>query len=250
MLPLEPELKKTICMIGKLKNDDEYPDVISNEQVEAKVYGTGIFLGFEDRSYVVTAKHVVDPLKNPVLISNMKGDKPARLWATNQIYERGDGVWTYHPNPLVDLAAIRYKQEPDEDILAVEESRFLPINQVEGGRQIVMLGYPFGITPFPVIDPMVREGCVGIRLIEEKVVGDIHYLANTILLDAMSTSGNSGGPVFSRPRFVFEKEKLWVQRSLLIGINCGHIEREGVHQGISYCYSMDLVIELLKCCKK
>ena len=250
MLPLEPELKKTICMIGRLKNDGEYPDVISNEEVEAKVYGTGIFLGFEDRSYVVTAKHVVESLNNPVLIANRKGRKPAKLWGTNQIYEIGNGTWTYHPNPLVDLAAIRYKQNPEEDILAVEESRFLLINQVEGGRQIVMLGYPFGITPFPIIEPMVREGCVGIRLLKDKVVGDIHYLGNTILLDAMSTSGNSGGPVFSRPRFVFEKDRIWVRRSLLLGINCGHVERGNVHQGISYCYSMDLVIELLKCCKK
>ena len=207
-------MKKSIVMIGER---DEIEPI-------ARPVGSGALLRYEKYLFVATAKHVVENISDPLILFN---DIKGRIkgYRTSYLTNEFGFEWKYHSDNEVDLAAIRYGYEKDDDdIKVIPSSMFNEFHNIEEGEDIFFMGFPLGLTNLNKITPAIREGCVSLKLDSETIIRKIRYAPKTIIIDGQVSSGNSGSPVFRKPIIEYATRELGPLLPVLFGIVTSHIE--------------------------
>jgi len=152
-----------------------------------------------ERTVLVTAGHVFDRM-------------PGEVAHLGYRVQGADGGWRYDPEPLVIRAANRplWTRNPDHDIAVIEvkappefAKAAIPLAwladgeafshaAVEPGQEMLVLGYPQGLSANPAGFPILRSGRVASPI-------EASSQEPTFLLDFRVFPGNSGGPVFMVP---------------------------------------------------
>lgn len=211
---LQPELKKTIVMIS---------DGTAENFAEPK--GSGALIHYKKKYLVISARHVIEKISNPVILFNNKNNKIIGK-DCNQLREEYGFEWVYHPNEHVDLAIFPFGIGEEYDIKFVTEKTFLTFDEIREGVDVFFLGFPLGLSQKQTITPVVRQGCVSLKIINTTIINRITYEKKTILIDGNISAGNSGSPLFTKPSFI-DMEKLRIDEfkyAKLCGIVTGHIQ--------------------------
>lgn len=151
------------------------------------------------RTVLVTAGHVLDKM-------------PGEVAHLGYRVQDADGGWRYDPQPLVIRAAghALWTRNPDHDVAVMEikappefARAAIPLAwlaggdafanaSVEPGEEMLVLGYPQGLSANSAGFPILRSGRVASPI-------EASSQAPTFLLDFHVFPGNSGGPVFTVP---------------------------------------------------
>ena len=260
MIPLEKELIKSVIMIAQPFKDDVSFIPKPNEEYSAKPIGTGVLVGYKGTGYCVTAKHVIfnqdNPVVNPVMMTNNKdASKPVRGVSTSQLNQSGC-EWVSHPDPEIDLTAIKFMVTEEDDCMGVFEDRHHSFNNIMEGSDVFIFGFPSSFSPREFIQPFIRQGCVGLKIPHRLALHGTVYPEKTVLLDASVTAGNSGSPVFTKPIIIPQAGGIQVISSRLCGIVSGHhcnvvkdFNKKAIgleNAGIGIVHSIDQLIPLLE----
>ncbi|HEX4182593.1 MAG TPA: serine protease [Caulobacteraceae bacterium] len=166
--------------------------------------GTGFLINDPEpdgrpRTVLVTANHVFERMPGPEAhIGYRIQDK--------------DGGWRYDPQPIIirDGSTELWRHDPAHDVAVIEVAApaafakaAIPLSWLAGGDafaqygvgpgdEMMVLGYPQGLSANPAGFPILRSG---------RVASPIEPAAAsaTFLLDFRVFPGNSGGPVFLAP---------------------------------------------------
>jgi len=211
-LPLD--LKKTIVMIA-----DETAESF------AKPKGSGALIHYKKKYLIITARHVIKNISNPVILFNDKNNEIIGK-DCNQLREDYGFEWVYHPNEHVDLAIFPFGVSEEYDVKFVSEKSFLKFDEIREGEDVFFMGFPLGLSQKKTITPVVRQGCVSLKFTNKTIIGNITYAKNSVLIDGNISSGNSDSPLFTKPTFI-DIEKLSIGKfkdAKLCGFVTGHIE--------------------------
>ncbi|MCK4783052.1 MAG: trypsin-like peptidase domain-containing protein [Desulfobacteraceae bacterium] len=138
-----------------------------------------------DSVFLVTAKHVVEDVKNLYLRFHLSSnaDSIVRISIDSVRYDTTSN-WILHPG--LDLAVIRIKSSflitfaekavPTQSLVALYD-------EVELGQNVYVIGYPVSVESINF--HVVRSGLIAAKLAEKK-----------LLIDSRLYPGNSGSPVF------------------------------------------------------
>jgi hypothetical protein len=200
---ISDDVRKTVVFLGfRISGKDG--------ESESRFGGTGFFVtypGAPDHptlriSYLVTARHVAEELVGPFVVglNNSLGDL--------QLCDVDAAVWSYHPDPEVDVAVTPmgfvegadWKQLPFEWFADNEDSSLF--SRFGVGDLVYIVGL-YRLFPGRVkISPVVHTGHVAMAPDEEipvrnrrtgKIAGSRGYL-----IEAQTLEGLSGSPVFVR----------------------------------------------------
>lgn len=191
------------------------------DRQEWQTEGTGFFYGYRHGSdekgkatyglYLVTAAHVV----REHLAAGL-GDLHVRVNPTSgQVKEfsvptsppPGSGTWFYHPDPKIDVAAVKLNANVLEEN-DIEPGIFFASDQhtldkkmlaeqgISAGDGIFVLGFPMGLSGEKRNYVIARAGIIA-RMSEM-----IDGASNSFMIDANVYPGNSGGPVVLKPEAI------------------------------------------------
>jgi hypothetical protein len=201
--PLGPEFNQVKSIVTFI--------YVKNEAGKEVPNGTGFFLGVNDTQrgnisfvYLVTAKHVIQKRDKSffpeIFIRLNKKDGDVKTVPLH-INTEGDKKDVYfHEDPSVDLAVIPFPFLSDCDIkfLNVEwittKEDFRKFN-IREGTEVFFMGLFIPHIGEHKNYPIMRFGRVAM-VTDEKVDWD-HTKTDLYLIEATSTGGNSGSPVFS-----------------------------------------------------
>ena len=212
--------------------------LFDDEIRDFQIIGSGFLVDFNRKVFLITNKHVIDNLNDFYLIfsgSEIIDNKYVRLSNKNYFFHNT----TYHRNDDVDVAMIEISSEllQNQDISKIKIStQSMSVSEMKDkelreGTKIFILGHPMNISKLNNYYPVARSGIISqISNLFEK-----EYSIKTILLDAFTYPGNSGGPVF------IEYNNL----DYLIGIVSSYISPEGKNVGITNIFAFDHILELL-----
>jgi len=188
---LPVEMKKAILMIGEETKIDQ-----------VRPAGSASLIQYQGSIYVVSAKHVIENLRNPVItFNNLQGGITGRK--TSDLTEHLGYRWISHPDPNVDIAIIPFGTDISiDDILAIDERLLYNYEQIYDGEDIFFMGFPLSLSSRQKITPVIRQGCIALKFDEETRIEDIIYPKKTFIIDGQVSSGNSGSPVFRKPSFI------------------------------------------------
>ena len=188
-----------------------------NADGAVKTHGTGFF--YHDTAsgppFLVSNNHIFvgqDSLQ--VRFNNIDG--VSETYTLTLIDDSGNTSWTAHPDTNVDLAVL---QVPSNfRIRVIDSPRLKPVSEISLGDVVYFIGFPLTeSTTDEKVYPLLRHGVVSYVVKEEFSVGGPKvYPKGTILIDATSLGGNSGGPVISSPR-------AGTSENSFIGVIQGHI---------------------------
>lgn len=199
---LGPKLLDTIAFIG-------FEDSASSTGMRCT--GTGFFLFYEGDGYLVTARHVAEPIGEDPFVIRINRRGRAELLRSDLVN------WSFHPDPTVDLAAIRL-------VLPVGhgyECQYLLREQIitedqffDQGVGVGSLSYTLGLFRFIYGQnrnlPMVHAGNVallppsGERIpVYNKLTQKTDFVQG-YLIESAAIDGASGSPVFVRPSITTE----------------------------------------------
>lgn len=184
-------------------------------RVEWQTLGTGFFYGFRIKDdddpkqrqyevYLVTARHVVQNRQNLKVRIN-----PTGAAAAGQQFEiptnppPGQNTWFYHPNPGVDVAAVRVDFNGlvgngyavsffEQDEHTFNRSR-MQKDEVAAGDGIFVLGFPMNLAGHQRNYVIVRQGVIA------RISEMLDAASQTFMVDSFVFPGNSGGPVVLKP---------------------------------------------------
>ncbi len=156
--------------------------------------GTGILLSYKGFGFVLTAKHVIQALRNPTVLVNRK-DGGRGYESTSDLQRRFKEVsgldinWIIPSDPEIDLAVLPFGLIGSKyDHVWVTPSVWADFDDMAEGDMIYFVGYPIAFFTQQHYRPVVRQGCVALKT-EDHVY----------LIDGNVSAGNSGSSVFSRP---------------------------------------------------
>jgi hypothetical protein len=172
-----------------------YPDK-TKALGDQKGGGTGFFVARQVekgwQSFIVTNRHVIDKLQNPVIRLNQIGTEEPDLCITNRLR------WIDHPDgddlsvcPLdFDTASHRHA--------FIEESGFSSLdNQHLGlGSEVVMLGRFVGLSGQPEVRPVARFGHIAHPEIFVET-NSFNAAQETFVIECHAVPGFSGSPVLA-----------------------------------------------------
>ncbi len=177
------------------------------KQIFAPV-GTGAVFGLPDDSsktpWLVTAKHVfLDPESkwdpDVVRLRFAWFDKQSveeYLGVEIALKKNGRRLWTPHPNPSVDLAAVPLVLSREaagrESIDIIPLGNFATGDDLFEGAAVLVFGYPGAVGSSFWTRALVRSGIIA-------WVDPNSPSEAPLLIDALVFPGNSGGPVFRVP---------------------------------------------------
>ena len=186
----------------------------------------------EYRVYLVTNRHVFEGSTVAVLRFNPQAGAPAKLYDLNLVDSAGVQLYSLHPDPTVDVAAI------DININLLEQHNIqfsffagdlhvmtLPKAQQHNiceGDGVFVLGFPFGDPGNQRNYVIVRQGILA--RIRDAVAGS----SPTFLVDASIFPGNSGGPVVTKPEVVSIQGTTAYSKADLIGIVSAYVPYQDV----------------------
>lgn len=234
---LSPDMKKTIVMIGEPRSN----------MLSARPVGSGTLIRNENRFFVITVKHVIKTISDPLIIFN---DVKGRIkgYRTSYLKSELGSEWKYHHDNEVDLAAIRFGyEEGDDDVRIIPSDMFIEFKDIIDGEDVFFMGFPLGLTNLNMITPAVRQGCVSLKLNSETKIGEIRYAPKTIIIDGQVSRGNSGSPVFrksapSRTPILFGIVTSHIE-SIILDLHGNPIAKE--NSGLGIVSSADHIIDLI-----
>jgi len=170
-------------------------------------HGTAFFVAHEQHYYLLTSRHVVEPLEGSQLTVRVNGKEVgAGLLHV-------DDVWQYHPDPLVDLAAIPFlisgnffdvEYIRSEDFLTEEKIREQQIDVGDFCYTVGLFKFVYGTkNSFPLVH--TGHICLmppkGEKIpITNKLSGKLNEV-ETYLIEGGAMDGASGSPVFARASY-------------------------------------------------
>jgi hypothetical protein len=179
-------------------------------------------------SYLVTNKHVIADLSQPVFRANPQRTDSAREFELS-LKDPGSGeqMWVGHKDPDVDVVVtglnVEYLQSEGiilrfftSDRLAYTSAEMVE-EGVSEGDDVYLMGFPMSLVGGPRNAVIVRKGCVA--RFQDIASG----ASKSFLLDGYVFPGNSGGPVVIRPQLLGITGTKNVSRSFLIGIVSSYI---------------------------
>lgn len=200
------QVREATVAIGRIVTALSTSDVATRKE-EFALVGTGVVFGLPDdptnAAWLVTAKHVFDnPNQNPQpdavqLRFAWFGERSVEDYLGIRAVLRNETgrLWIPHPNPAVDLAALRLriprKEVGRESLPTIPLTNFATADDVFEGASVLVLGYPIVQRQFRTRS-IVRSGVIA-------WVDPQDPMANPLLIDAAILPGNSGGPVFRLP---------------------------------------------------
>lgn len=207
---------------------------------------SGALIKYRKKDYIVTAKHVVQNIPDPIFVFNNKSGDIIRR-STQNLNERFGFEWVSHSDVNVDLSIIPFPVTREDDILSLGE--FQSFNDINEGDDVFFMGFPFGLSQSERITPLIRQGCVSLKFEIEKIWRNIRYAPKTILIDGHVSAGNSGSPVFRKPTLGDTKARLY-------GVITSHITSDVLdvrgrsigrgNSGLGIASSIDHVIDLIE----
>ncbi|MGI9069926.1 MAG: S1 family peptidase [Bryobacteraceae bacterium] len=131
-------------------------------------------------------------------------------------------TWFFHPDPNIDIAAIRINAQFlhdkgfesaffPSDIAAANTAKMSSIS-VSAGDGVFVLGFPMNLAGVQKNYVIVRQGCIA------RISDMFESASKTYLLDAFIFPGNSGSPVILRPEAVAIEGTAHQDHAYLIGI--------------------------------
>ncbi len=232
---LPSDLKKTVLMIGE-----------GEPMVTPK--GSGVLVNHKNKLYAITAKHVVKNINNPIFVFNGKSGERIRL-PTKTITDSRGFEWAHHSNENIDLSIMQFVLPKNHDIKAFSSTSFQSFKNINDGDDVFFMGFPFGLTLNEGITPLIRQGCVSIKLETEKTWNNVRYPPKTIVIDGNVSAGNSGSPLFRKPNSRDNIARLYGVitshiTSKIFDFNGKAIGRE--NSGLGIASSIDHIIDLIE----
>ncbi len=198
--------------------------------------GTGFTIEVNNKQYIITAKHVVEGIK------------------------QNDSIFLFHDNQWkkIEVKNIKFKNPKVDAIVLIPAINVTPITKLEFtsnnivfGQDVYFLGFPFGLrtevgslnNDFPM--PFVKKGiCSNIDNKNPEITG--------IWIDGYSNPGFSGGPIVFRD--------ISTENIKIAGVLIGYLsetidvidEKDGteshvkINSGLIYCINIDAIIKLIK----
>ena len=174
------------------------------------------------RTYLVTNRHVIEPLTDIVIRMNPKGKEPAA--ELNEPVNDNGGIrkWEFHPDDSIDIAVVAINVDHD-NIKELERSFFesdkhvatistIADLDISEGNPIATLGFPMALVG-DVRNAVVSRGGIVARIRDL-----INGFSKSFLVDSTVLPGNSGGPVVSLPELTAITGTKNQDRAFLIGI--------------------------------
>ncbi len=218
-------VKSSVVSIEKIKRID------GKDTIEP--HGTGFFMAdIALGLFLVTNKHLL--LNKDQIAASlypMHGEKSTTIRIP--LTKSNHSTWMGHPDSMVDIGVIKFDRNfPLNKFHSamVPLSQIAPDSTVIEGDEVVFLGFPMGIRSVEISVPMFRVGHIALKPTENIiwVKGGMESLGkNLYILDAQSTGGNSGSPVFKKfTQLLISKEKGlgYVSTFKLVGIVSGHLD--------------------------
>lgn len=148
------------------------------------------------RTILITADHVFASMPGDKAVVGFRAADAAGEWRYTPVDVRirdaeGDPMWTKHP--LQDVAAIELPAGVARGAVSVADlagNRGLASLKIEPGDEMMVLGYPRGLSANNAGFPILRSG----RVASYPLAPASRY--PTYLLDFSVFAGNSGGPVY------------------------------------------------------
>ena len=227
--------------------------------------GTGFLVGFHrednDEVYLITNKHVVQNQKSIFIRFNSLDGAPANDFPLLIKDEKGVVLFSFHPNPKIDIVAVSINLEvlksnnSSFDFYDLEKDAFtleqMESNQLHEGSLVFALGFPMNLVDQDRQYPICRLGCIS-------RISNAFDVENAVdfLVDAQTFPGNSGGPIISRSECANTGNS-----SRLIGILCAYIPyREMLYSqqtgqqrslmeensGLTVVHPFDRILEVVK----
>jgi S1-C subfamily serine protease len=189
-------------------------------------YGTGFFVRHRDRSFIVTAKHVVGGTNTAGTVCLIDTNSSLSAVELETMREHSVGArWFLHPK--ADVALHPYWRPPDLDIANTDlREEILRTNAVELLSPVCAVGFPLLLGVGHKISPILTQCQVASWLTAmPSESADVSF----ILLDKPLAQGYSGAPIFTMhpdPGGVMRFQGP-ESSSELIGIYRGQLRDEG-----------------------
>jgi S1-C subfamily serine protease len=174
--------------------------------------------------YLVTNRHVLaNHNEIAVRLNPVKATDLVKEMSIALKDERGNDLWTSHPNPVIDVSVVhlngKWLQEQSlqssffaNDKHAADRAKLKEIG-MSIGEGIFVLGFPMGLTGTVQRSYVIaRHGAIA------RISDALDRVANTFLIDAFVFPGNSGGPVVSATSINAIVGTKAQERAYLIGI--------------------------------
>lgn len=166
------------------------------------VTGTGFFVirstGFEP-VFLVTCAHVLESENTIYVGYNLKSGQRDRS-KLKLINEDGTRIYKVHPDPSVDIAALRVEPSSNVDYKLIFYDKFCDITAfTDEVIDIRVLGFPLGIVGAEYVNPIVRSGIVSLPSVRDIGLKDESGVVTNpkaFLIDTFVFPGSSGSPIF------------------------------------------------------
>lgn len=182
-------------------------------------------------TFLVTNKHVLQGLSDPVVRANPVGTEPAREIGLAIQDEAGVPVWVGHPDPEIDVVVtgvgldamrnmgLEVSFFQDEHAATLEKMQELGMSE---GDALFLFGFPMGMVGGPRSAAVVRGGTMA------QLQGAYAGAAKSYIVDGYVFPGNSGGPVVSKPEMISIDGTAAVGSAFLIGIVSSYVSYQDV----------------------
>lgn len=199
--------------------------------------GTGFWVDYKGKLYLITAKHVVAGLpRTSAVLQIWQGDQWKDFKTVRTIFpSSGD----------VDIAVFETKERTSTPyLIAARDS----IAGVRMGQQVWFLGYPFGISSRfndGKIAPFIKKGTMS-------AIDSTNTDAVVIYIDGFNNPGFSGGPIVywdyqKRGYAILGVVKSYKEDTAKVLINGQHVDtRILVNTGILVAYSVEHAIRAIE----
>ena len=231
MALLPPHLLDMVVAIGKPTNGESINYVATGFLYGEEIPETRVGDLANHWLFLVTNRHVVEDSPNLVARLNYSVGQGSRLYDLRLNEAGGPTPWSFHPNPVCDVAVasielpqlhadgIEYEYFPKSLTLSLDRAKDIQVSEGDG---VFVLGYPMGIAGEERNYPIARQG--SIARIRDWLEGH----SQTLLIDAPVFPGNSGGPVILKPEMFSVADTKSNSLAYLIGMVSSYLPYKDV----------------------
>ncbi|MDP2885345.1 MAG: serine protease [Ignavibacteria bacterium] len=226
--PFFDQFKSCVVLIEKIEG------TLPDGAPKLAPLGTGFWVSTttEDR-FFVSNKHVFAGRDQiAIRMTQVTGQRSA-LMIIDLKNQRGQPRWVGHPDSLTDIAAIQVDSifilnNVQPKIIRIQRSLFATESQLIEGDDVFFIGFPLGVRTTDNSFPLLRSGVISLKPTDDFLVtaGCDTLGKHIYLLDAYSTGGSSGSPVFLKPgvnRPFLTPNVFDITETKFIGIVSGHV---------------------------
>lgn len=227
---IPPSLLDVVVAIG-VPQPDRSDRWIGTGFLYSRVIGPGEGGRARVRGYLVTNRHVAEAHDVLTIRLNPRGTPPARGYIEAIDRDRKKPMWTFHPDPAVDVAVTAALHGHLKNFGLVERlapllsTQAFPLQrlrslQVSEGDAVAVAGFPMELVTVPKTRPVVRSGCIA-------RISDVYDEGgNSFLLDVPVFPGNSGGPAFLLPQLMSVTDQPPTAEGGLLGVVRAYVPYE------------------------